>query len=291
MTFITALELHPVLYFSLTSVAGLAVGSFLNVVIHRLPLMMFAEWRQQCCELLEIGNAEQSESPLSLSHPRSNCPHCGHRIKAIENIPVISYLFLRGRCSACAARISPRYPLVELTSAAVAVIVAWKFGVSLQAVLAMLLSWALICLTLIDMDHQLLPDDITLPLLWLGLIANMFGLFTDLHSSLIGAVAGYLAFWSIYILFKFTTGKEGMGHGDFKLLAMLGAWLGWQMLPLIIILSSMVGALVGIGLLVLTRHERSQPIPFGPYIAVAGWIALIWGPAITNQYLLWSNGA
>ncbi|MDX1518505.1 MAG: A24 family peptidase [Gammaproteobacteria bacterium] len=288
MTLVTALELYPVLYIVLVTVTGLAVGSFVNVVIHRLPKMMFADWREQCCDLLELENKDQ-ESAISLCFPRSACPHCGHRIRAIENIPVLSYLILKGRCASCSERISPRYPVIECICALLAIAAAWKFGVSLNAVLAMLLSWSLVCITVIDLDHKLIPDDITLPFLWLGIIANMFGLFTDIYSSLLGAIIGYLSFWSIYILFKITTGKEGMGHGDFKLLAMLGAWLGWQQLPLIIILSSFVGAVVGITLLVFTGHKRSTPIPFGPYIATAGWIALIWGHEITRQYLLWSR--
>ncbi|MCG8325495.1 MAG: A24 family peptidase [Thiotrichales bacterium] len=289
MAIVTALELNPVLYLCLAGLLGLAFGSFLNVVIYRLPEIMFADWREQCCELLEQENSKPQETRVSLCNPRSSCPHCGHKIKPWENIPVLSYLLLKGRCASCSEKISIRYPLVEIIAAVCAVIAAWKFGVSLQAVLAMLLSFALICLTMIDFDHQLLPDDITLPFLWLGITANLFGMFTDIHSSLLGVIFGYLAFWSVHQLFRITTGKEGMGHGDFKLLAMLGAWLGWQQLPLIIILSSLVGAIVGISLILFAKHERSTPIPFGPYIAVAGWLALIWGPYLTYQYLLWTR--
>jgi len=289
MTIVTVLESNPALYLALVGIIGLAFGSFLNVVIYRMPEVMFAEWREQCCDLLEIENKEKTAAKITLSWPRSNCRHCGHQLRASENIPVLSYLMLKGRCSSCSNKISIRYPAIEVLSAVLAVIAAWKFGVSLQAVLAMLLSWSLICLTMIDFDHQLLPDDITMPFLWLGIIANMFGVFTDIYSSLLGAIFGYLSFWSVYILFKLTTGKEGMGYGDFKLLAMLGAWLGWQQLPLIIILSSMVGAIIGISLIIFTKHERSKPIPFGPYIAIAGWFAVIWGPAITQRYLLWSR--
>lgn len=289
MTFVATLETFPLLYHGLVILCGLATGSFLNVVIYRLPKMMFADWRSQCCELLEVEVETTTEKKFNLCTPASSCPACGHKIRAWENIPVLSYLFLKGRCSSCSDKISIRYPLIECVSAIIAVIAAIRFGVSLQALLAMFLSWSLLCLTMIDFDHKLLPDDITLPLLWLGIIANMFGLFTDLYSSLFGVILGYLAFWSVYILFKLTTGKEGMGHGDFKLLAMLGAWLGWQQLPLIIILSSFVGAVVGIALMVLAKHERSTPIPFGPYIAVAGWIALIWGQTLTQQYLHWAR--
>ncbi len=208
MTIVTALDTYPALYLTLVGITGLAVGSFLNVVIYRLPEMMFADWREQCCDLLDIEQAEPPEKKLSLSLPRSSCPHCGHKIRVRENIPVLSYLFLKGCCAGCGGRISIRYPLIEITSAVLAFIAAWNFGVSLQAVLAMLLSWALICLTMIDLDHQLLPDDITLPFLWLGILANIFGVFTDIYSSLFGAIFGYLSFWSIYILFKLTTGKE-----------------------------------------------------------------------------------
>ena len=262
---------------------GLCVGSFLNVVIHRLPKMMEREWRAQCAEL--AGAAPEEQAAYNLVVPRSGCPHCGHRIGALENVPLISYAFLRGKCSACGARISLRYPLVELAAGLVAGYAAMRFGLSVAALGAMLFSWTLIALAVIDIDTQLLPDDITLPLLWAGLLFNLSGTFVPLQAAVIGAIAGYLALWSIFWLFKFATGKEGMGYGDFKLLAALCAWLGWQALPLVILLSSVVGASVGIALIALARHGRNVPIPFGPYLAAAGFIALFWGEAISRKYL------
>jgi leader peptidase (prepilin peptidase)/N-methyltransferase len=264
---------------------GLCVGSFLNVVIHRLPRMMEQEWQAQCAELR--GEAASAvDEPLSLAKPRSRCPACGHQISALENIPLISYLLiLKGKCSACGTRISPRYPIIEVTTGLLSAYAAWHFGPTLQTVGALLLVWALIALSAIDFDTQLLPDSITLPLLWLGLAFNLWGIYAELPSAVVGAMAGYLALWSVFWLFKLATGKEGMGYGDFKLLAALGAWLGWQMLPAIILLSSVVGALVGISLIVVARHGRNIPIPFGPYLAAAGVIALFWGNAITQAYL------
>lgn len=284
------LQENPAAYYLCVIVFGLIVGSFLNVVIHRLPQMMMRSWRRECHQLLEI--AAEEEPPLNLVTPGSRCPACGHRITALENIPILSYLALRGRCSECRTRIAIRYPVIEAASAVAALAVAWHFGWTMQALMAMFLSWALIALAVIDLDHQLLPDDITLPFLWLGILVNLpgQGLYTDLHSSIIGAAAGYLSLWSIYMLFKLVTGKEGMGFGDFKLLAMLGAWLGWQMLPLVIILSSLVGAIVGVGLIVFRSHGRSQPIPFGPYLAAAGWLALLYGETLMRAYYLWSLG-
>lgn len=264
---------------------GLCIGSFLNVVIHRLPKMMEREWQAQCAELNGTSTASTAEA-LSLARPRSHCPQCGHAITALENIPLISYiLVLKGKCSACGQRISPRYPLVETLTGLLSAYAAWHFGPTPQAVGALLLLWALIALTVIDLDTQLLPDAITLPLLWLGLLLNLDGTFTDLPSAVIGAMAGYLALWSVFWLFKLATGKEGMGYGDFKLLAALGAWLGWPMLPAIILLSSLVGATVGISLIVFARRGRNVPIPFGPYLAAAGAIALFWGPQLTDGYL------
>jgi len=264
-------------------VLGLCVGSFLNVVIHRLPKMMEQEWHAQCAELR--GETTAAE-PISLAKPRSRCPVCGHQISALENIPLISYLFiLKGKCAACATRISPRYPIVEAATGLLSGYAAWHFGPTLQTVGALLLVWALIALSAIDFDTQLLPDSITLPLLWLGLAFNLWSIFADLSTAVAGAMAGYLALWSVFWLFKLATGKEGMGYGDFKLLAALGAWLGWQMLPAIILLSSVVGAAVGISLIVVARHGRNIPIPFGPYLAAAGVIALFWGNAITQAYL------
>jgi leader peptidase (prepilin peptidase)/N-methyltransferase len=254
--------------------------------------MMEADWHTQCCELLEINNSgEKSKPPFNLVHPRSQCPQCGHNISALENIPVLSYLALKGKCAACHKPISIRYPLIEISSAIFAVMIACYFGFGLQAVFAILLTWALICLTMIDIDQQLLPDDITLPFLWLGMACNLFGLFTDIYSSLIGAMAGYGILWCVYILFKLVTGKEGMGYGDFKLLAMLGAWLGWQMLPVIILVSSFLGAIIGISMIIFRSHDKSIPIPFGPYLAVAGWIALLWGHEITSAYVQWAFAA
>lgn len=262
---------------------GLCVGSFLNVVIHRLPRMMEQEWHAQCADLR--GETPSTAEPLSLARPRSRCPACGHQITASENIPLVSYLLLRGKCSACSAAISLRYPVIELVAALLSAYAAWHFGPTLQAAGALLLIWALLALTAIDFDTQLLPDSITLPLLWAGLAFNLAGTYVDLSSAVVGAMAGYLSLWSVFWLFKLATGKDGMGYGDFKLLAALGAWLGWQMLPAIILLSSVVGALVGVSLIVFSRHGRNTPIPFGPYLAAAGGIALFWGPQLTRGYL------
>ena len=262
---------------------GLCVGSFLNVVIHRLPKMMEREWQAQCADLR--GEEATPEAPLSLAKPRSRCPACGHQITALENIPVLSYLLLKGKCSGCGAGISARYPIVEILTSLLSAYAAWHFGPTLQTVGALLLLWSLIALSAIDFDTQLLPDSITLPLLWLGLAFNIATTYTDLNAAVIGAMAGYLSLWSVFWLFKLVTGKEGMGYGDFKLLAALGAWLGWSMLPAIILLSSVVGAVVGISLIVAARHGRNVPIPFGPYLAAAGGIALFWGPQLTRSYL------
>ncbi|OIQ91900.1 type 4 prepilin-like protein leader peptide-processing enzyme [mine drainage metagenome] len=262
---------------------GLAIGSFLNVVIHRLPQILEREWRAQCAEL--AGEPGPVQEPLSLSRPRSRCPKCGHPISAWENIPLLSYLVLRGRCRACRARISPRYPAIEALTALLSAYAGWHFGFTVTAAGALLFVWAMIALTFIDLDTQLLPDDITLPLLWLGLLVNIGGGFTDLESAVIGAICGYLALWTVYWGFKLATGKEGMGYGDFKLLAAIGAWFGWQLLPLTILLSSLVGATVGIALIVLARRGREVPIPFGPYLAIAGLLALFWGQALTHAYL------
>ncbi len=248
--------------------------------------MMERDWKIQCCELLELENKDEQTTTLNLIKPGSHCPSCGHKISALENIPVISYLLLKGKCKQCKNKISIRYPLIEFISGISVFIVAYFFGVTVQALFAFLLTWALITLSLIDLDHQLLPDDITLPFLWLGLLINyQFNVFTSLESSLLGAVFGYLSLWSVYIVFKLLTKKEGMGHGDFKLLAMLGAWLGWEFLPLIIILSSFVGALVGIGMIIFRSHDKSVPIPFGPYLAIAGWVSMLWGSYMISSYL------
>ena len=277
------LQSSPPAFISLCTVLGLMVGSFLNVVIHRLPKILEREWHAQCAEF--SGKAAEEMPRYNLVVPRSACPHCGHKISALENIPVISYLLLRGKCKGCGAHISMRYPIVEMVSGMLSGYVAWHFGFGLAASSALLFVWALLALTFIDFDTQLLPDDITLPLLWLGLLFNLSGTFVDLHSAVTGAVAGYLALWGVYWLFKLATGKEGMGYGDFKLLAAIGAWLGWQMLPLVILLSSLVGAVVGITLIVAARHGRNIPIPFGPYLAGGGLIALLWGQTLTQNYL------
>lgn len=287
MTVITALQDFPAFYIPAAGVVGLIVGSFLNVVIHRLPVMMERQWRRQCSEFM-AGEGEAlpplDEERYDLISPGSRCPHCGHRIRALENIPVISYLIQRGRCTACSAPISPRYPLIELASAVLSMAVVWQLGFTPAAGAALLLTWSLLSLSAIDVDHQILPDVITLPLLWLGLLLNLFGLFADTHAAVIGAAAGYLSLWAVYKAFKWFTGKEGMGYGDFKLLATLGAWLGWQALPVIILLSSVVGAVVGITLIAVRGQDRNIPIPFGPYLAAAGWLALLWGKDITAYY-------
>ena len=262
---------------------GLAVGSFLNVLIHRLPKMMQAEWVTQCAEL---RNETLPESPrYNLMVPRSACPHCHHRIIAAENIPVLSWLLLRGKCSACHTKISPRYPVVELLTGFLSVAVVWKFGATWQAAGGLVFVWTLIALAFIDFDTSLLPDSLTLPLLWLGLILNLASTYTTLPEAVTGAIAGYLILWSIYWLFKLATGKEGMGYGDFKLLAAIGAWLGWQLLPVTLLLSSVVGALVGIAMIVLIKHDRRVPIPFGPYLAGGGLVALFFGDKLTRAYL------
>jgi leader peptidase (prepilin peptidase) / N-methyltransferase len=284
MSIIDFLASHVLAFVLCTLLIGLLVGSFLNVLIYRLPKMMQRDWRGQAREILELP-AEPQTATFNLVLPNSSCPHCAHEIKPWENIPLISYLFLRGKCSSCKAPISLRYPLVELTCGLLSAFIAWHFGFTWQAGAMLLLTWGLLAMSLIDVDHQLLPDSLVLPLLWLGLIANSFGLFTNLENALWGAIAGYLSLWSVYWLFKLVTGKEGMGYGDFKLLAMLGAWGGWQVLPLTILLSSLVGAVLGLIMLRLRNAETSTPIPFGPYLAIAGWIALLWGEQITSSYL------
>lgn len=264
-------------------VLGLLVGSFLNVVIHRLPLMMQRDWRAQAREFLDLPG--EPSATFNLVLPHSHCPHCDHEIRPWENIPLVSWLALRGRCSSCRAPISRRYPLVELLCGLLSAYVAWHFGFSWEAGAMLLLTWGLLAMSMIDVDHQLLPDSIVLPLLWLGLIANQSGLFASLPDALWGAIAGYLSLWSVYWLFKLVTGKEGMGYGDFKLLAMLGAWGGWQVLPLTILLSSVVGAVLGTIMLRMQKADTGTAIPFGPYLAIAGWIALLWGDQITSSYL------
>ena len=276
-------------------ILGLIVGSFLNVVIYRLPVMFKREWRKDCCAYIEenyqakiqLNIDKEPAEPFNLVKPNSTCPNCGHQIRVWENIPVISYLFLKAKCSNCKSPISFRYPFIELLSAVLAAICAWHFGLSLVGFSAIALSWALISLSWIDYDTQYLPDQITLPFLWLGLLLNIDNTFTDLNSAVIGAIAGYLSLWTVHHVFKLITKKEGMGYGDFKLLAMLGAWIGWQFLPVIIILSSLVGSIIGITLILLKKHQREKPIPFGPYLAIAGWIALLWGNEINHLYINW----
>ncbi len=275
----------PWLYFSLVFLFSLMIGSFLNVVIHRLPIMLEREWQAEYRSYFTPEEEQATEPRYNLMVPRSACPHCGHAITALENIPLLSWLWLKGRCSECQAPISARYPLVELLTALLSVAVAMMISPGWGTLAALLLTWVLVALTFIDLDKMLLPDQLTLPLLWGGLLFNLIGGFAPLADAVIGAMAGYLVLWSLYWAFKLLTGKEGMGYGDFKLLAALGAWLGWQALPIILLLSSLVGAIIGISLIALRKHHQGNPIPFGPYLAIAGWIALLWGDTITRWYL------
>lgn len=263
---------------------GMCMGSFLNVIIYRLPKMMQRSWNEQCCELLGITDKDPKKQKLNLISPRSNCPLCQHQISALENIPVISYLWLKGRCNSCHAKISLQYPAIEILTGITTAYVAWHFGFSLQALFSMLLTWTLICLSAIDLEHSLLPDDLTLPCMWLGLLCSIFSVFVDINSSVIGAILGYAILWLVYKGFKLVTGKEGMGYGDFKMLAMLGAWLGWQMLPLIILMSSILASCIGVATIIFRNRDGAEPFPFGPYLAVCGWIALIWGEKLTAIY-------
>ncbi|MEZ5651065.1 MAG: A24 family peptidase [Burkholderiaceae bacterium] len=274
---------QPLLAVAVAAVFGLLVGSFLNVVIHRLPIMMERDWEAHAAEIQGLPAPEHE--PFDLIRPRSRCPHCGHAITALENIPVVSWLVQRGRCKGCGNPISARYPLVELMTAALAALAIWQFGATSAGAAALLLTFGLVALTGIDLDTQLLPDSLTLPLLWAGLTLNLWSVFAPLRDAVIGAIAGYLILWSIYWLFKLITGKEGMGYGDFKLLAALGAWFGWQALPAIILLSSVVGAAVGIAMIVFARHGRQVPIAFGPYLAGAGLLTLYFGPTLRALYL------
>lgn len=275
----------PWLYFSLVFLFSLMIGSFLNVVIHRLPIMLEREWQAEYLSYFNPETQLQQEERYNLMVPRSACPHCGHAITAMENIPLLSWLWLKGRCRECQAPISARYPLVELLTALLSLVVAATFPPGCALLAALLLTWGLVALTFIDLDKMLLPDQLTLPLLWGGLLFNLAGGFVPLADAVIGAMAGYLVLWSLYWAFKLLTGKEGMGYGDFKLLAALGAWLGWQALPIVLLLSSLVGAIIGISLILLRNHHQGKPIPFGPYLAIAGWIALLWGDTITRWYL------
>jgi leader peptidase (prepilin peptidase) / N-methyltransferase len=287
MTFAEFFAANPALLAVIALAFGLVIGSFLNVVIYRLPIMMETEWTQQCQELLEIENSE-SETPdlprFNLATPNSHCPKCKHEISALENIPVLSWLLQGGKCRHCQSSISPRYPIIEMFTGIISALVAYKFGYNWLTLALLLLCWSLVALSMIDFDHQLLPDDITLPLLWLGLLVNSMGMITSLESAVWGAIGGYGILWGVYWLFKLLTGKEGMGYGDFKLLGALGAWMGWQVLPMIILLSSLVGAIVGISLIIILGRDKNVPIPFGPYLASAGFIALLWNDNLTALY-------
>lgn len=295
MTFAEIYAVAPTTIWVGVIALGLAVGSFLNVVIYRLPVMMQNEWRRECDEYLKdqgqpaLKKKEKTEEKFNLAYPNSRCPNCGHAIKPWQNIPVLSYVLLKGACANCKVKISPRYPIIEASTALLGALVFWHFGADAQTLFGLVFLWCLISLTMIDVDHYLLPDSITLPLMWLGIFANLFGTYTTLDSSVIGAIAGYLSLWLVYWAFKLATGKEGMGYGDFKLLAALGAWMGWEYLPLIILLSSAVGALLGVGAIVLLGRDRAKPLPFGPYLAVAGFIAFIWGPELLEHYLQMMN--
>jgi len=290
MTWIALMEHSPLLLFGATALVALIVGSFLNVLIYRLPRMIDQNWRRECAALIGGDpDAANKDAVLTLARPGSHCRHCGHRVRALENIPLLSYLVLRGRCAGCGGKIGLRYPLVEATTALVAVLVVWRFGTGWESAGAMILSWGLIALAVIDFDAQLLPDLITLPLLWLGLLASLGGWFTDSHSAILGAALGYFSLWIVFHLFRALTGKEGMGFGDFKLFALFGAWLGWQHLPQIILLSACAGALVGLVLILARGRDSQVPIPFGPYLAAAGWISLMWGDAINRAYLNWAG--
>lgn len=285
---ILVFESSPLFFYVCVVLLALAIGSFLNVVVYRLPKMLEQGWYLECREFLadEVANVPAKNiEPLTLSKPDSTCPHCGHKIRFYENIPVISWLVLGGKCSSCKKPISKRYPIVEATTGLLSLVVAMQYGFGFNTLFLLLLTWGLICLTLIDLDHMILPDQITLPLLWLGLILNINASFVPLQDAVIGAVAGYMSLYSVFWLFKLLTGKEGMGHGDFKLFALFGAWIGWQLLPLLILMASAVGAIVGISLMLFKGHKREQAIPFGPYLAVAGWITILWGEGIWTWYL------
>jgi len=306
MTLIEVIQNNAVIFYGVVAFLGLFVGSFLNVVIYRLPVMMQNEWTQAMQEMAAadstdplhdtaISSPEESANstatstasnePFNLSVPRSRCPQCNNLITWWQNIPVLSYLLLLGKCHKCKTPISIRYPMIELVTMLLSLVVAWQFGPTLMCVVGIVTTWFLVAMTMIDFDHQLLPDDLTLPLMWIGLLAALIPVFTDLRSAVIGAAAGYMVLWLVYQLFKLITGKEGMGYGDFKLLAALGALLGWQQLPVIILLSSLVGSVVGLGLIAIAGRDKSIPIPFGPYLAAAGWIAMLWGDKLSNAYL------
>ena len=285
---LTVFEAVPSFFYLCVILLSLMVGSFLNVVVYRLPKMLEREWYSECREFLgdEVKNIPVKDLPeMTLSKPDSTCPKCGHKIRFYENVPVLSWLFLKGKCSQCKNAISMRYPLVEMTTSLLSVVIAVIYGPTLSTLLLIILTWGLIALTLIDVDHMLLPDQIVMPLLWFGLLININGTFVPLSDAVIGAAVGYMSLFSVFWLFKLVTGKEGMGFGDFKLFALFGAWIGWQLLPLLILMASLVGAIVGISLMVFKNHQRDQAIPFGPYIAIAGWITILWGEGIWAWYL------
>jgi leader peptidase (prepilin peptidase)/N-methyltransferase len=298
MAFLDLLQSNVIVFYGVVAFISLLVGSFLNVVIHRLPIMMENEWRTALQELDEevIGELAAAGGPadatvtattpetFNLSVPRSHCPKCDNQITWWQNIPVISYLMLRGRCYNCKTSISARYPVIELITMLLSIAVAWQFGASWQSVVGISVTWLLVAMTMIDFDHQLLPDNLTLPMMWIGLLASLVPVFADVRSAVIGAAAGYLILWTIYQLFKLITGKEGMGYGDFKLLAAIGALLGWEVLPMVILLSSLVGAVVGVSLILVSGRDKNIPIPFGPYLAAAGWIAMMWGEPLGRMY-------
>jgi len=299
MSIVELFQHNAIAFYGVVALISLMVGSFLNVVIHRLPIMMERAWREGMEEYLPATDETASDSPpgsadtaslaeqaepFNLAVPRSRCPHCASEIKAWQNIPVISYLMLGGKCANCRTPISIRYPLVEFMTMVLSLMVAWQFGPTPQAALGIIVTWFFVSMTMIDIDHQLLPDSLTLPLMWIGLLAALIPVFTDLHSSVVGAAAGYMVLWLVYQLFRIVTGKEGMGYGDFKLLAAIGALLGWQALPMVILLSSLVGAVVGITLIAVTGRDKNIPIPFGPYLAAAGWIAMLWGDGLSQWY-------
>ncbi len=286
--FIYLLENNSLFFYGFIFILSLMIGSFLNVVIYRFPKMLEQGWYQECREFLadEIKpSSKKEDAPLTLSKPDSTCPHCQHSIRFYENIPVISWLFLKGKCSQCKNKISARYPLIELSTALLSLVIAQHFGVTVMTCYALILTWGLVALTMIDFDHMLLPDQIVLPLLWLGLIVNLSNGLVPIEDAVIGAIAGYTSLFSIFWLFKLATGKEGMGFGDFKLFALFGAWIGWQLLPLLILMASVVGAVIGISLMIFKNHQKGQAIPFGPYLAIAGWITLLWGDLIWSWYL------
>ncbi len=286
MELLHLLEGSLILFAITSGVLGLMVGSFLNVVIYRLPIMINRAWSRECREIQGEPEPDVVGQPTyNLVIPASSCPHCQRPIRAVENIPVLSYLILRGRCAGCGTAITRRYPAIELVTGLLSIVVAVHYGFSIEALAALVFTWALIPLFMIDFDHQILPDSITLPLLWAGLLLSLSGIFVNSHTSIIGAAAGYLSLWSIYHLFKLLTGKEGMGYGDFKLLGAIGAWVGWQLLPVVILFSSVVGAAIGIGLILLKGRDHNQPMPFGPFLAAAGWLTLLWGQDIISLYL------